>query len=146
MLALTLGNRAATANCFPGYSVGVIDGDTIKVLYQTSDETVWMQVGLRLQGIDTPEKPRSDDPEKIYPAKCKMEAMLGKEATALVKDLVPDFSMLMICEPKSDKYYGRRVAELSVMKDGKFLNIAGVLLAAGLAKEYWGGKKPSWCE
>ena len=67
---------------------------------------------------------------------------MGEEATALAKKLVLNATKKDVILKEWDKFGGRVLGDLVL--DGK--SIGDSLIAAGLAREYFGDKKKSWCE
>ena len=118
--------------------VRVLDGDTVEVVCQTWLGTT-TQTLVRLRGVDTP--------EKAPYAKCPEEAALASRASKLTKDALPPGQAVRLYEIANDKYGGRVVAGVAYdlpMRSGILL--ADELIEAGLAREYDGGKKSSWCK
>jgi len=118
--------------------VKVKDGDTFQV------NPDWLPEGLtlsiRVKGVDTPEKaPR---------ALCEKEAELGKKATEYTTNrLAPAIAGKEIVTLKNiewDKFGGRMLADVYVGDSTQ--SLTQELIAAGLAREYWGDKKKSWCD
>lgn len=93
----------------------VVDGDTVDV---------WLDLGfrvsvhqrLRLFGIDTPEKGQPG----------------WREATELLKTMLPEGSAITVETEKGDKY-GRWIASV-VNENGEFINKS--MIESGLAKYY----------
>ncbi len=113
--------------------VEVKDGDTVRLAIQVwPDQTITTNV--RVVGIDTP--------EKGWRAKCPKEAELGMAATAYTKEFVSGESQITVHNIKHGKYAGRMLGTVKVSG----VDLAQVLLAAGLAREYGGGKRGSWCD
>ena len=121
------------------------DGDTVTVnLIDLQDidmdETyavLWKKIGIRVRGVDTPE----------IRTRCAQEKVLGKQAKALVKDLLKDAEYLSLRNVKRGKYF-RIVADI-IINPGTpdEVNLKDVLLESGLAVAYDGGKKTkNWCE
>ena len=144
-VALTIG-FSATANASDIYVdyVRNYDGDTVTVnLIDLKDidmdETyaaIWKKIGIRVNGIDTPE----------MRGKCAAEKVLAKEAKYLVRDLLKDAEYISIRDISRGKYF-RLVADVIVNPGTPDeLNIKDALLEAGLAVPYDGGRKThSWC-
>lgn len=99
----------------------VIDGDTLR-----RDGIVY-----RLYGFDAPE---------IRRAKCAAERELGLKAKARMQRLAAEPSAQLEIIRKREKY-GRTLARLWVR--GK--DAAEIMIGEGLAKPYFGRKKPDWC-
>ena len=136
LAVLALGSVAPVAETLPGpiaaLVVRVLDGDTLEVRAR-----VWLSqdvaVGVRLLGVDAPE----------IKGKCAAEIAKAQEARALVERLAPAGSVVRLRGIKPDKYAGRVDAEVEV-SGGR--DLAGELIAAGLARPYAGGQRKGWCE
>ena len=104
-----------------GVVVGVIDGDTLVVRLDTSDER------LRLIGIDTPESVATDRPDECF----------GKEASAQLAGLLPPGTPVWVerdVEPRDR--YGRLLGYLHRSDDGLFVNHDLVAQGFAEAKAY----------
>ena len=144
-VALTIG-FSATANASDIYVdyVRNYDGDTVTVnIIDLQDidmdqtfAALWKKIGIRVNGIDTPE----------MRGKCLEEKVLAKEAKYLVRDLLKDAEYVSIRDISRGKYF-RLVADIIVNPGTPDeLNIKDALLEAGLAVPYDGGRKThSWC-
>lgn len=133
-LAVLTGGAAPLAHDYPFTVTRVIDGDTLR-----GTVTIWLgqhiDVAVRISGIDAPE---------LRGAKCAEERALAQRAKIFAEQFVAD-GRVRISQPKHDKYAGRIVAEVTVMRDGKRLSLAAELLKAGLARAYDGGRRAAWC-
>ena len=105
----------------------VIDGDTLDCFLDVGFD-IQLKQRLRLAGINTPESRIKD----------KREKELGLEAKEFTKNFVKDKETLIHTIKKGK--FGRLLCEVFV--NGKSLNKA--LVKAGLAREYFGGKRTSW--
>ncbi len=109
-------------------NVLVVDGDTVMV---AGDR-------VRLLDIDTPE---------IYSPSCKAELQLGLKAKARLQTLVHSAHEIAIHYADQDDRYGRKLGSLYL--DGE--DVAGTLLAEGLAlrwypgRKAWLARKTVWC-
>lgn len=102
------------------------DGDTVKVeAYPWPDVTI--KTSVRVDGVDTPE----------LRGKCQSE----KDAARTARSFVRQFTDLELRNIHHGKYAGRVVAEVWV--DGR--NIAELIVAEGLGREYHGGRREGWC-
>jgi endonuclease YncB( thermonuclease family) len=110
----------------------VYDGDTFRGQVNAYPKWFGEDVGFRIYGIDTP--------EKSWRAKSANEALLGEVARNFTYKLITDAKHVEFDVIKWDKYGGR--IDATVRADG--VDVAQALLEKGLAKEYDGGKKPSW--
>lgn len=108
----------------------VTDGDTVKI------EEIFhgLPLSIRVLGIDTAEKGNK--------AKCVKEAKLGEKATAFTTKAIQDGKVITCDFIKWDKFGGRILANINI--DGK--DLATMLIDNGLAREYHGEKKGSWCK
>jgi len=84
---------------------------------------------VRLAGIDTPE----------LKGKCVAEKVLALKAKARLAELL--VGTIVISEIKPDKFSGRVDAIVTV--NGQ--DVAGILVADGLARQYTSGTRGSWC-
>lgn len=124
----------AAALIFPEYQARitrVIDGDTVAVQVQ-----IWpgvnAETSIRLRGVDTPE----------LRGRCDEEKRLAREAKGYMEKLLPKSSIVKVRNLRPDKYAGRHDADI-ILSDGQ--SVAYVLVAAGLARNYDGGKRAEWC-
>jgi micrococcal nuclease len=109
----------------------VVDGDTIAVRV-----TVWLglelAVSVRVRGIDAPEL-RGD---------CESEKARAAQATAALARMIGD-EPVTLRSIEGDKYFGRVLSDVATARGE---DVAAALLAAGLARPYDGGERPSWCQ
>jgi len=131
--ALTMLATLSHANPYSWPVVKVIDGDTVQLKVTLLPE-LGDHLSLRIYGIDTP--------EKGFRAKCDKEAALGKRATEYTTNAVARANKREIIVREWDKYGGRILGDLVL--DGKQLR--DMIIAAGLAREYYGEKKSDWCK
>ncbi len=114
--------------------VGVIDGDTLKV-HLPGLPAELQPVKIRVRGIDTPE----------LHGKCASEKSAAKKAGAFTRDLVEAATAknrpIHFSKIDWDKYGGRIDADVAI--DGR--SLADMLVSAGLARRYDGGKRRGWC-
>jgi endonuclease YncB( thermonuclease family) len=114
--------------------VKVLDGDTVKFEVKFLPKELGTNLSVRVLGIDTPEKaPR---------AKCEKEAELGKKATEFTKQAVSQAKKIEVDITEWDKYGGRVLGHIKL--DGK--RLSDLIIQAGLARPYRGGKKSDWCK
>jgi endonuclease YncB( thermonuclease family) len=111
----------------------VLDGDTVEVEAPYLPAPLKPVLKVRVLGVDTPEKnPR---------AKCPQEHEKALLATKLTKDAIANAKVIKVYITEWDKYGGRILGDLVI--DGKQLSTR--LIEAGLAREYYGEAKQSWC-
>ncbi len=115
----------------PAIVTRVIDGDTIEVRAQ-----IWLEqeilVKVRLAGIDAPE----------LNAVCEEARRTAQQARDLVVQEVGGARVLLV-RIRGDKYFGRVVGHVTTPKGE---DLSSLLLAAGLAVPYSGGRRaPQMC-
>jgi len=114
--------------------IRVSDGDTIVIAAPYLPAPLKPQLAVRIYGVDTP--------EKGWRAQCPAEAAMGEKASVWTKNLVKSGKKFQVTLYKWDKFGGRVLGDILV--DGK--SVRQGLIAAGLAREYYGDKKESWCK
>ncbi len=111
----------------------VTDGDTIDITMTKLPEKL-SHMKIRVYGVDTPERGSR--------GQCAKERELGEEASKFTKEKIKKGKDIQFELKKWDKYGGRVLGDVII--DGKSLRED--LIKAGLAREYYGDKKKSWCE
>lgn len=111
----------------------VLDGDTLKVSVPRFKDTPFYEIGLRVDGIDTPEK------RKPAPA---CERTLGLAATAFARTLVKPGDQVLWRFVRHDKF-GGRVDAIVILPGSR--DMAKEMTGAGLARPYHGERKKPWC-
>lgn len=129
ILLLSFRSFAQTYNWPVSY---VVDGDTVKVFIASLPDKL-NPISVRILGIDTPEKGDK--------ASCKKERELAEQATAFTQQAIGSAKKVEFINIQGWDKYHRILAE--VMVDGK--NLGTLLVQEGLAREYKGGKRASWC-
>lgn len=109
--------------------VRVVDGDTIIVNIDGWPPVVGHEIGIRVNGCDTPElrDKRPDIKAMAYRAKETVDAILRRAEVIELHNI------------GRGKYF-RLVAD--VYADG--VSLANILIASGLALPYDGGRRPEW--
>jgi endonuclease YncB( thermonuclease family) len=107
----------------------IYDGDTFKVNLQGYPPITGERIGIRINGIDTPEM--KDNRPKIK--------ALARKAKQYTVERSREGKQIILRNMQRGKYF-RIVADVYV--DGS--NLGQELISAGLAKPYDGGKKPKW--
>ncbi len=100
--------------------VRVVDGDTIKVIYNGKVESV------RYIGVDTPETVHPNKPIQPF----------GKEASALNKDLLTGGEVQLSFDLEQRDHYGRLLAYVYAVHDNRRVLVNLELVRAGLAKAF----------
>jgi endonuclease YncB( thermonuclease family) len=121
---LVTGYTTPTTGC---RVTGVVDGDTVRLSCPDSGATRG-----RLVGFDTPE---------IFSPDCASERRAGLRATWELRRALWAAERIETADIGADRY-GRRLVVL--LLDGE--DVAGWMVASGLARPYDGGKRRSWCE
>ena len=114
--------------------IRVSDGDTIVIAAPYLPAPLKPQLAVRIFGVDTP--------EKGHRAQCDSERARGEKASAWTKSFVKSGKKFQVVLYKWDKFGGRVLGDILV--DG--VSVRHGLIAAGLAREYYGDKKESWCK
>ena len=109
----------------------VYDGDTFRVNITQWPDLIGQRIGIRVSGIDTPEKRgTTDDIKKL--------SMAAREVTAT---LLKDAETIELRNVQRGKYF-RIIADVYV--DDK--DLGQILIDQKLAKPYDGGTKPTWTQ
>ena len=126
--------RAEFAGPFQAQLVRVMDGDTFEARVR-----IWfgqeITTLVRIRGIDAPE----------LKAKCGSEASKAQAARSLLQDLLSS-GTIRLWQVGLDKYAGRVLARVEVIKDASLADdVAELMLASAAARPYAGGHRQSWC-
>ncbi len=111
----------------------VSDGDTVVISAPFLPDPLKKELAVRVFGVDTP--------EKGFRAKCPQEDQRGQAASEFTKKAVAQTQKHQVILYGWDKFGGRVLGDLIL--DGKSLR--AMLIANGLAREYFGEAKTSWC-
>ena len=108
------------------------DGDTVTFNLPGLHPIIGEKINIRVNGIDTPE----------IKGKCEKEIYDAKQAQQMVADILKDAEQIVLRNMERGKYF--RIAA-DVIVDGE--SLADILIEAGMAVRYDGGKKThKWCE
>jgi endonuclease YncB( thermonuclease family) len=132
LLAVMVASPATAADRYAWQVVGIKDGDTLAVNLAGLPPSL-NPVAVRLRGVDTPESGGR--------AKCVSERELAARATLFTRTAISAAHRIEFERPRWDKYGGRIDADVWI--DGALLSRQ--LIAAGLARQYEGGKRKGWC-
>ena len=109
----------------------IYDGDTFRANIAGYPEIIGERIGIRINGIDTPE----------MRGKCDLEKALARRAKEATVSILRNAKRVELRHMKRGKYF-RIVAD--VFADGK--SVAETLLEQELAVPYDGGRKVrDWC-
>ena len=112
--------------------VGNYDGDTVTFNLPGLHPIIGEKISIRVNGIDTPE----------IRGKCEKEKYDAKQAKEVVADILKDAEQIILKNMERGKYF-RIAADVIVDEE----NLADMLIEAGIAVRYDGGKKmKNWCE
>ena len=111
----------------------VSDGDTVVISAPFLPAPLKPELAVRIYGVDTP--------EKGHRAQCPSEAQRGEAASAWTKQLVASGTKFQVTLYAWDKFGGRVLGDILV--DGR--SVRAGLIQNGLAREYYGDAKQSWC-
>ena len=110
----------------------VYDGDTFRANIPDFPELIGRNIGIRINGIDTPE----------IKGKCEQEKQLALEAKQFTMEMLSKAKVVELRNLQRGKYF-RIVAD--IYADG--VNIGDALVNERLAVVYDGGKKvKDWCD
>jgi endonuclease YncB( thermonuclease family) len=109
----------------------IYDGDTFRANIKNYPPIVGERIGIRVNGIDTPE----------MRGKCEQEKKAAQAAKQFSVDKLRGAKKIELRNMKRDKYF-RILADVFI--DGE--NLATLLLKAKLGVEYHGETKQSWCD
>lgn len=113
--------------------IRVSDGDTIVIAAPFLPAPLKPELAVRIYGVDTP--------EKGHRAQCSAENDRALVASAYTKQLIAKSSKIQVTLYAWDKFGGRVLGDIIV--DGQ--SVRAGLIQNGLAREYYGEAKQSWC-
>lgn len=108
----------------------IYDGDSFKVNIEGLHPIIGQSIGIRVNGVDTPE----------MRSKCKEEKLKARQAKKHTVAFLRQAKVIELRNIQRDKYF-RIVAD--VYADDK--SLAESLINKGLGVQYYGGKKRKWC-
>ena len=111
----------------------VSDGDTIVIAAPFLPAPLKPQLAVRIYGVDTP--------EKGHRAQCPQEAQRAELASNYTKQLIAQGGKIQVTLYAWDKFGGRVLGDIIV--NGQ--SVRAGLIQNGLAREYYGDAKKSWC-
>ena len=113
--------------------IRVSDGDTIVISAPYLPAPLKPELAVRIFGVDTP--------EKGHRAQCARENELAMKASAYTANLIKSGKKIQVTLYRWDKFGGRVLGDITV--DGE--SVRAGLIKNGLAREYYGDAKQSWC-
>ena len=133
MMGSALAQKTPRGETYDTQILRVSDGDTIVISARFLPAPLKPELAVRIYGVDTP--------EKGHRAQCPSEAQRGEQASAWTKALVASGQKFQVTLYAWDKFGGRVLGDILV--DGR--SVRAGLIQAGLAREYYGDAKQSWC-
>ena len=134
MLSAALAQKQPTGVTYDTTIIRVSDGDTIVISAPYLPQPLKPELAVRIYGVDTP--------EKGHRAQCASEAQRGEQASQWTRNLVAQGRKFQVTLYRWDKFGGRVLGDIIV--DG--VSVRQGLIQAGLAREYYGDAKQSWCQ
>lgn len=132
-LAFAQGKMPKNSATYDAQIIRVSDGDTVVIAAPFLPAPLKPELAVRIFGVDTP--------EKGHRAQCPAEAQRGEMASQYTKQLVQNGRQFQIVLYGWDKFGGRVLGDIIV--NGQ--SVRQGLIANGLAREYYGEAKQSWC-
>jgi endonuclease YncB( thermonuclease family) len=111
----------------------VSDGDTIVISAPFLPAPLKPELAVRIFGVDTP--------EKGHRAQCPQEDQRAQLASKYTTQLIAQGGRIQVTLYGWDKFGGRVLGDIIV--NGQ--SVRQGLIANGLAREYYGDAKQSWC-
>ena len=112
----------------------VIDGDTVAFQATFLPPPLKQELSIRVFGVDTP--------EKGHRAQCAQEDQKAQLASKWTTQLIAQGGKIQVTLYAWDKFGGRVLGDILV--NGQ--SVRAGLIANGLAREYYGDAKQSWCQ
>ena len=133
MPAFAQGKMPKKSATYDAQIIRVSDGDTIVIAAPFLPQPLKPELAVRIFGVDTP--------EKGHRAQCPAEAQRGEMASQYTKQLVQSGQQFQVILYGWDKFGGRVLGDIIV--NGQ--SVRAGLIQNGLAREYYGEAKQSWC-
>lgn len=134
MMGAALAQKTPQGVAYDVPIIRVTDGDTVVFSARFLPAPLKPELALRIYGVDTP--------EKGHRAQCPSEAQRGEAASKFTQQRVAAAKTTQIVLYSWDKFGGRVLGDILV--DGQ--SVRAGLIANGLAREYYGDAKQSWCQ
>jgi endonuclease YncB( thermonuclease family) len=130
-LAQKMPTKSAT---YDAQILRVSDGDTIVIAAPFLPAPLKPELAVRIYGVDTP--------EKGFRAQCPQEDQRAQMASKYTSQLIAQGGKIQVTLYAWDKFGGRVLGDIIV--NGQ--SVRAGLIQNGLAREYYGDAKQSWCQ
>ena len=132
--AFAQGKMPKNSAIYDAQILRVTDGDTIVIAAPFLPPPLKPQLAVRIFGVDTP--------EKGHRAQCPKENEMALVASKFTTQAIQSHPKHQVIIYGWDKFGGRILGDILV--NGQ--SIRQGLIANGLAREYYGEAKQSWCQ
>jgi endonuclease YncB( thermonuclease family) len=132
-LAFAQGKMPAKSATYDAQIIRVSDGDTIVIAAPFLPAPLKPELAVRIYGVDTP--------EKGHRAQCPQENERALVASKFTTQVIQSHPKHQVIIYGWDKFGGRILGDILV--NGQ--SIRQGLITNGLAREYYGDAKQSWC-
>ena len=133
LAAPALAQKTPKGATYDAQIIRVSDGDTIVIAAPFLPAPLKPELAVRIFGVDTP--------EKGHRAQCPQEAQRAEMASKFTTQAIQSSPRHQVIIYGWDKFGGRILGDILV--NGQ--SIRQGLIANGLAREYYGDAKQSWC-
>jgi endonuclease YncB( thermonuclease family) len=133
MLGAAVAQKTPQGVTYDATVIRVSDGDTIVIAATYLPAPLKPELAVRIFGVDTP--------EKGHRAQCPAENEKALKASAYTTNLIKSGKRIQVTLYRWDKFGGRVLGDIIV--DGE--SVRAGLIQNGLAREYYGDAKQSWC-
>ena len=131
---MALAQKTPQGVLYDAQIIRVSDGDTIVIAAPFLPAPLKPELAVRIFGVDTP--------EKGFRGQCESEKQRGEAASLFTKQLVAASTQRQVVLYSWDKFGGRVLGD--IILNGQSLRAQ--LIQNGLAREYYGDAKQSWCQ
>ena len=133
VLAFAQGKMPKNSATYDAQIIRVTDGDTVVIAAPFLPAPLKPQLAVRIFGVDTP--------EKGHRAQCPKENEMALVASKFTTEAIQSHPKHQVIIYGWDKFGGRILGDILV--NGQ--SIRQGLISNGLAREYYGEAKQSWC-
>ena len=130
---LAFAQKQPTGVTYDAQILRVNDGDTIVISAPFLPAPLKPELAVRIYGVDTP--------EKGHRAQCEIENKRALLASKFTSNMISNGGKIQVIIYGWDKFGGRILGDIIV--NGQ--SVRAGLISNGLAREYYGDAKQSWC-